>query len=165
MVRCFAGTLFAIVSFMLSLDAGRALILKTVSPPPFFLESPTNTCEFAVIIEEFTNKQLYLDIYYNNTEMVSSHILNLNWSAHVSTSSKIDVWTGRSRWYTIQIADNETIKSYLIRIMNVTVEDAGLYSLHAKQQSGTLGLMDSVIKNIPIDIQGISIDLLVWRYH
>ena len=88
-------------------------------------------------------------------------MLNVNWSAPVSSSSQVDWWKADSRWTCIEVANNETIKHYLIRIINLDPRDYAWYKVHAQQPSGTLDLKDHDTKKFIIEIRGISIELFM----
>ena len=163
MVANFAGTLLAIVSFLLTFDAGGSLILNTTSPAPLVLGTQIVTCEFEVVIEEFIRGKLYLEIYYNNVYMIPQYMLILNWSTPLLSTSGPEVWRRGNRWDSAQKIDTKEKKQYSIMLRNVTTYDARIYEVHAHQPYST----QSSVKEVEIVIQGIPIEnrLVVRQNH
>ena len=127
MISCFAGTLCAILSYLLLIDVIRGVtVTRRPSPGPFYLEWPTKTFEFEVIIQDFSNASLFLDVFME-LRGVPVFCLRLNWSNPVSTIEP-SIWKANSRWASMKSTDNEKEKSYMIRLSNVTADDAGKYN-------------------------------------
>ena len=149
----------AIVSFLVTLDASQAVTLKIIPPDPFFLESANQTCTFEVIIRNFDQRMLLLLI--EERVRYAKPMMNLEWTK-VKKEGELEGEGERvlktclpdSRWNFTIITDNNEKKHILIRITNVTFDDAGMYVLSALQSQ-----RDEDIKAVTIEIRGISIDL------
>ena len=126
MISCIAGSLFAILSYLLLIEVTRAVHFSIfVSPGPLLLGSPTRTFEFEVLINNFTNESLHLAVFRNRSGGLLYYV-NLYWSDPVSSSQPVQREL-KNRWNYIKLVDSRMTKNYAIRLSNVTAKDAGLY--------------------------------------